>query len=282
VSNISGGDSVGKGGNLQLTALVNWSDGTTSAEITWSITSAKTGSTGINASGYLTVDGSESNASLTVRAAATADSAQWKEITITVTGDTLPPGSIDFTLGTNAVKLGLSNTDRGVSDLIDDMDGRKNLMFYNPTVPTATDAPSGSKAIDIGQVAAADPGMAWIIDGNNLLIHGETTGTGLKIVFNVAVIDVSTGYGWITGDADNAPYGTTYSRTYATHSERISISELTNGNVTTAAQLGDGTSIGYAVFVIVRMQDGLGAIGDFNQDSDYKNDNVIPVYPYPY
>jgi hypothetical protein len=97
----------------------------------------------------------------------------------------------------------------------------------------------GIAGVKHNQVAGKAPSMAWIIHGNDLIVYGWSD-ISATIVFNVAVINTTTGKGWITGDAHNVPYGDTYSRTYSTStsgSEKIPISDLTGGKIKTAEGL---------------------------------------------
>jgi hypothetical protein len=121
--------------------------------------------------------------------------------------------------------------------------------------------------------------MAWIIHGNDLIVHGWND-IPATVVFNIAVINETSGEGWITGDGDNDPYGETYSRSYSSSSsgsEKIPISALTGAAITSAAGLS-----GYNVYVIVRWTDDFVTNRDLNSSTDYYVDkNVIAVYPEP-
>jgi hypothetical protein len=227
----------------------------------------------------LTVEPTASTGTITIRATSTVagytDKYGTKSVTINA-----PPSETDFTTEANANLLGLypgADYADGAA-LIAAMDARIDTDFYNiVTSGIEVDASKvfGATGVKMDNVAGGAPAMAWAIHENNLIVCGDAT-NGPFIVFNMAVIKESDGTGWINGDANNAPYGNTYLRAYYGNNqdaEQISISALTDSNITTTAGLN-----GYKVYVIVRWTDGFISNRDFNKDDDfYNNMNVISV-----
>jgi hypothetical protein len=275
---ISGNNSVVKGNSIALTSHISTDPANADTSVTWSITTTDTGegtylssSTGSTVALY--VDASESKSSITVEIESNLDGATATK-TITVNSSTTPAENFLA----NYAKLGLPADSYTAGTLIDAMEGRVDDLnpytsFYAPTileVPDEFDYGTGIKADD---VAGTEPGMAWFIYNDALVVYGSATHSVTYVVFNVAVINESTGYGWITGDGDD-PYENTYKRSgYAPdRSEAIPISSLTGGAISTAAELDSG---GYKVYIIVRMQDGLQTAGDFNEHDTVRTRNVI-------
>jgi hypothetical protein len=248
-----------------------------SQAVTWSVDGSPAG-VSISAGGALTVQPAAGTGNITVRAASTVAGYTDKSGAMVVaindpsSPPPPPPSETDFKVVANANLLGLypvSDYGDGAS-VISAMDGRINTLFYDPT-PNPNNPINGIN-INSGNVAGGAPAMTWVINGNNLMVYGHAGNA--TIVFNIAVINETTGQGWITGDGNNAPYGETYLRTYSTGAEQISISDLTDGNITTAAGL-----TGYKVYVIVRWTDNI-LPADFNDETDpYNNINVIAVSP---
>ena len=283
---INGDSSVAKGGAVSLTADVTTDTDGADASVTWSITTAGTAAGTVlgnvtGSSAVLHVDSGETNTSIKVKIVSNLDDTQTAEKTVTVTAPPPPPPpsqALDFTTEANANLLGLypgAAGYAGAAAVIDAMDWRRNAGFYNITtsgVDVPPDVIYGITGVKRDNVAGAAPAMAWIINGDDFIVHGYADHNP-AVVFNVAVINAATGTGWVTGDADNAPYGNTYRRAYTgQESEKIPIASLTNGEITSAAGLG-----GYRVYVIVR---GMSALPqyDFNDPSDpYNTWNVIAV-----
>jgi hypothetical protein len=206
----------------------------------------------------LTVDAAETAGSITVRAAYTTEPSIFKEKAVDVVG---PDEKIDFKVIANAALLGLSpasNYSTG-GDVIDAMDLRYNkISGYNPSVDIDGTHKAGSV------FGTSTPLIAWFIDGNNLKIYEDWTGGAGWIIFNIAIINTSSGEGWIIGDANNKKDA------YAggTRTENIPIP------ASAVANLSD-----YRVYVLVRGVNGL--TGDFNTQTPAKLNNVMFVYPYP-
>jgi hypothetical protein len=277
---------VNKGSYVTLTTTVTGT-GSPSDSANWEFVSSghhagTTLSSSPENSVTLTVSISESQGSIQVKATSVVNSGVSDTVTITVNpSSAVTAEALDFK--TNAARLGLTATYSSGADVIAAMDNRINPVFYNPSIPVSPDDIFGIPAIKRSPFALESPYMAWIINGNNLIIHGENVGAYVSTIFNIAVIKTSDGTGWISGDAVNASsynntsYGNTYLRIYNTHSEAISISNLTDGHITTITQLE-----GYKVYVVIRMHGGLTSLVDFNQNESYKTINVIAVYPYTY
>jgi hypothetical protein len=280
---ITGNDSVDKGSSIILTSNVVTNPATADKSVTWSITtngheagtslSATTGS-----SVTLSVDANESKTSITVKIVSNLDGSTTDTKTITVNSPS--PEPTDFTTEANARLLGLYPGSGGYEDgteVISAMEGRINSSFYDIVgsgFDVSPDDVFGATGVKADDIDSSEPGMAWFILNNYLVVYGAVSGTSSQIVFNVAVINETTGEGWITGDGDHTPYGDTYLRTYNTRSEKISISDLTENNISTATQL---KSDGYKVYVIVRWTDNF-LSRDFNDSTDFYNDcNVISV-----
>jgi hypothetical protein len=221
------------------------------------------------------VDASESQTSIEVKIVSDFDPTKTATKAITVNSPS-PPTELNFKEVVNANLLGLypgADYANGGA-VISAMDLRINSTFYDASSGIDVDPSDvfGVTGIKINDVASTSPGMAWFIYNDSLAVYGQAGNA--TIVFNIAVINETTGLGWITGDYNNSPYGYTYLRTYSTGVETISISNLTDGNITTVSGLND-----YKMYVIVRNTGGLhdGAYEyDFNINA-YKTQNVISV-----
>jgi hypothetical protein len=252
----------------------------------------------IDADGVLTVEPAADTGTITIKAASTVagytDKSGTKGVTI---NDPDTATAADFKTEANANLLGLYPGSGGYGSagaLIDAMEDRADKatktplvgshIFYNPaTAGTSFSHGSwpGGAPTTCGSILGNAPRMRWIVNGNNLVYYGESTTTGITITFNVAVIRISDGYGWIYGpDTDYATdpdlenvVKETYN--YVSDVRTISISNLTNGTVSDVTGLGTE----YKVYIIVRMTDGKTAAGDFN--TSYGTRNVITVHPEP-
>jgi len=144
--------------------------------------------------------------------------------------------------------------------------------------------------LDWCAINGGDTGMGFVIDAttNSLFIAGLPTGGPYytyTVTFNVAVIKnggSEDGKGWLSGQngvfstaTNNPAYTRTYTQSIVSH-DRIPISTLTNGKITTAAGLS-----GYKVYVIVRTAENIISNAELN-GSVYGGRNVITVYPKPY
>jgi hypothetical protein len=278
---ISGDTSVDKGSSINLTANVVTDPAGADQSVTWSITTSGIAvGTGLSATTgspvTLNVDASESQTSIEVKIVSNLDGTKTATKAIAVNSPLPPPTGTDFKTEANANLLGLyPGTDyvNGAA-VISAMDARINTSFYNITtygILVNPDHIYGITDVKADNVAGGSPAMAWFIHNDDLVVYGYAGHS--TIVFNIAVINETTGQGWITGDGNNAPYGDTYLRTYSTGAEVISISDLTDGNITTAAGLS-----GYKVYVIVRWTDNFVTNRDLNSSTDYYVDkNVIAV-----
>jgi hypothetical protein len=295
---VTGQGSITKGSTdilVQYSATVNGNNNP-SQNVSWSVDGSPTG-VSIDTNGKLTVTKNASAGKINVRATSTligfTDKSGYKEVDITSTAsEESETTAIDFTTKANAGKLGLYpevNYDSG-DDLIDAMDLRAtnakvdpdgtgpNIPFYNPVlqVPDAFDY--GTDQL-YDQVANTEPAMAWFIHNNKLVVYGHRTHptSVAEIVFNVAVINTSTGQGWITGDANNPHFGITYKRQYVDGESagEISIKALTGNNFTTTAEL-----TGHKIYIIVRALPTDFPEDDFNAEIDsYRIKNVIDITP---
>jgi hypothetical protein len=204
------------------------------------------------------------------------------EIEITIQS-AITSTAIDFTIAANAVKLGLPSTTYTAGpegSLISAMTGRQSTSFYNQTSGVNVEhneiyGINGVRRDDI--INASVPSMAWIIrqNENTLVSHGWSD-IPSYIVFNVAVIKESDGTGWITGNSEDEVSGLQdvykYSYVGGSSNYNISISTLTEGEITTTAAL-----TGYKVYIIVRIVDAF-PTNDFNINA-YKDSNVIDITP---
>jgi hypothetical protein len=269
--------------------------------VTWSIDGNPTG-VSISAGGVLTVQPTAATGNITIKATSTVAGYTNKYGTVVVMINPSlpppPPSDTDFKTETNANLLGLypvGDYTNGAA-VISAMDARADAaiitdlidsnIFYNPT--TAGNSFShgnwpGGAPNTCGLILGNAPRMRWIVNGNNLVYYGESTTTGITITFNVAVIRISDGYGWIYGpdtDYDTDPDLTgvvkeTYN--YESDVRTISISDLTNGTVSDVTGLGSE----YKVYIIVRMTNGLTNFKDFSLSTVAANRNVIAVHPEP-
>ncbi|MDR1898996.1 MAG: hypothetical protein LBQ55_03210 [Treponema sp.] len=271
---ISGDASVARGSSITLTSQVTTDPAGADTSVTWSITTLGIGagtqlSSSTGSTVTLSVDAGESNSSIEVKITSNLDNTKTATKTITVT----LPGEKDFL--TEYAELGLPAASYTASSLIDAMEGRVDDLvprssFYSPKILEVPDQFDYGTGIKFDEVALYEPGMAWFFYNDDLVVYGSATHSITYIVFNVAVINASTGKGWITGDGDD-PYPNTYKRdSYAPdRSEAIPISSLTGGNITTAAGLD-----GYHVYIIVRGLSSHSNIGDLNT-TVYVDYNVI-------
>jgi hypothetical protein len=273
--------SVNKGESITLSATVSTTPSNADKAVKWEITTVGT-ETGTSLSNtdfttgsvMLYVDASESKTSIEVQITSSLDPSKTATKSISVS---VPPPDYNFTEEADANLLGLYPGSTGYTNgaaVISDMDDRIETSFYDSSNGSIVD-PSyiyGITNVYYNQIAGTAPSMAWIINGDDLIVYGWND-TNATIIFNIAVIHESNGTGWITGDEN------TYLRSYSSSnsgSEKISISALTNNQITTATGLNE-----YKVYVIVR---GLGAIPgyDFNDQLDaYNDENVIAVTTVP-
>jgi len=205
--------------------------------------------------------------------------------------------SHNFTLNGQYQLLGL---DRG-TDVLWDMNERfvtaqdingGSFKFY-PIIDADDRETKSVNGINLGwcPINEGALGMGFVIDSNDLFICGITdpytpVGVSYTITFNVAII-ASDGKGWLSGQSGvftTTPTPTNdpaYTRTYTgnvTISDRVSISDLTGGKISTEQQLEDD---GYMVYVIVRTISTIASGAELN-DNAYNGRNVIQVYPTPY
>jgi hypothetical protein len=250
--------------------------------VTWSIDGGNPTGVSISSGGVLTVESTAATGTITIRATSTVagyTNISGTKVVMINAPSTPPPLETDFTTETNANLLGLypSGNYADATTLIAAMDARINTSFYNAAggYTVNPDDIYGITNVYYNQIVGAAPSMAWIINGDDLIVYGWND-TNATIVFNIAVINETTGEGWITGDENNSPYGETYLRSYSSltsGSEKISISNLTGSDITTVIGL-----TGYKVYVIVRWTGNFSSGRDFNDNGDALNLlNVISV-----
>jgi hypothetical protein len=266
---------VDKGDSILLTAHIVTAPENADNTVKWQITSTGHAegtslSSDTGATVTLSVAESESKSSISVQITSNLNGT-----TATATFDIQSPDvstEIDFL--ENPTLLGLASTTYTKESLIAAMDGRQNSDFYNPagTSDTVPGDIYNIAGVRRSTIASVNPAMAWIINEDDLIVYGWSD-IPATIVFNIAVINTSTGLGWITND-NKSPYGNTYNRTYSggATSEKISISHLTDGNILTTADLTE-----HKVYIIVRALSGLDTAGDLNINPDFNIGNVISV-----
>jgi hypothetical protein len=273
-------------------------DNSPSQTVTWSIDGNPTG-VSIPA-GVLTVESTAATGDITIRATSTVagytNISGTKSVTINAP---LPNTATPANFLMEYEKLGLDPGTYTAGSLISAMDARATAatvtdpgdgnIFYNPSTSGISGTfshvnwPGG--ATTYGSILSIDPGMRWIVNGDNLVYYGQGTAFGITITFNVAVIRISDGYGWIYGPdidyATNPDLENVVKETYENVSDvrTISISDLTNGIVSDVTGLGNGITTGYKVYIIVRMTNSYPAVGDFN--TVVKSSKVIAVHPEP-
>jgi hypothetical protein len=222
----------------------------------------------ISSTGELTVKPAAATGNITIKATSTVagytNISETKVVTINA-----PSPDYDFTEEADANLLGLYPGSTGYIDgaaVISAMDLRTdNTIFYDPQLPVNPSYIYGITGVLSDDIAEANPVMAWIFDGNDLIVYGWSD-IPISIVFNVAVIKPD-GTGWLKGD------GSTYFEEYTSaRSGKISILDLTNGAITTVAGLS-----GCKMYVIVRSTSPLSVAGDFNTNPGYNIGNVISV-----
>jgi hypothetical protein len=242
--------------------------------VTWSVLEGD--STGVtfspNPGESTTLIVEESGVPGPIKVRATVTETVFDDIEITIEDANLEPGKKDFKTKTNANLLGLYPGVDGynsVTELIDAMDDRSypgRTDFYNPSIPIdlssygITDAKRG----DVKEIA---PTMAWYINSSDqLIVHGSAT-SGASIKFDVAVINATTGTGWVTI--------TPYEEAYDIYDGRNTEIDLTGTNSMTKLP----NLTGYKVYIIVRALNGLDSIPDFNLHEVAKTHNVIEITP---
>jgi hypothetical protein len=277
-----------KSKTLQFTETVV---GTGDTSVNWS-TSGNSAWASISETGLLSVTETAPTTTITVTAVSKVDNS--KSATVSVDIIDIENFLSDYS------QLGLPVGTYTAGSLISAMDARATAattihpiasnIFYNPSRPGISGPFShvnwpGGAPTTYGSILSNAPGMRWIVNGDNLVYYGQGTGFGVTITFNVAVIRISDGYGWMYGTqidtATISPLDNVVKEVYNNVSDvrTISISDLTNGVVSNVTGLGDGITTGYKVYIIVRMTDGKTVAGDFNTSDGTRN--VIAVHPEP-
>jgi hypothetical protein len=220
------------------------------------------------------VDESESNTSIIVKIVSNLDESKTAIKTVSVNEQPPPITTTDFTIAEHANELGLYDpSDYAVgSAVIDAMNRRADNAddtpdpFYNPSTTIDLSSYGITNAVR-GNVAGLAPAMAWYINSNNqLIVHGSAT-SGASIKFDVAVINATTGQGWVTI--------TPYEEEYDIYAGRNTEIDLTGTNSMTKLP----NLTGYKVYIIVRALNGLASIPDFNLHDVAKTCNVIDITP---
>jgi hypothetical protein len=266
--NVTGSTSVAKGSTgVEYTATVSGT-GLYSTGVAWSVDSTPTG-VNISADGKLSVDSGANTGTIKVRATSTqagyTDKTGYLDVTITGT-----PSETDFKIKANAESLGLSPGSNYASAgaLISAMDTRASnaatTYFYNPSINGTSVESNSYGLINRDNVNSGAPAMAWIIYGNDLIIHGNYD-TGSSIKFDIVVINTADGIGWKTSYTKS---------TSGIYTDSVSISSITDSYFSAKSELS-----GYKVYIVVRETSALSGI-DLNSFSYDRN--VIVAYPYPY
>jgi hypothetical protein len=296
---VTGASSVTKNASSSVTetySVIVTGDNSPSQAVTWSIDGGDP--TGVSITdGVLTVESTAATGNITIRATSALAGYEDKSGAIVVTINA-PNTAIAANFLMEYAKLGLPADTYNAGSLITAMDTRAtaatvidlgdNNIFYNPasgySSTFSTIGWPGGAPTTWGLILQSEPGMRWIVDDDDLMYYGTGSTGGITITFNVAVIKISEGTGWIYGnetdDATGTPLTNVVKETYNNISDvrTISISDLTNRAFDDVTGL---NTDGYNVYIIVRSTNSYASFmsGDFNTLVSTRN--VIAVHPEP-
>jgi len=210
-----------------------------------------------------------------------------KTLSITISKSGTPP--YDFTKSADYQKLGLvNNTVYGTvtfngTNVINAMEQRWALaqnksdastQFYpvstNPTVTSIT--VDGVTNLNGVGIYGASPKMIFIIKGSKLTVWGmnETNPDTISISFDIAVIENSSGKGWL-----NQSLSETKTEYYPDNSDgheiSFTLSNLTGGTVTSLSNYST-----YSVYIIVRGTSLRSTLNDFNTSALAERNVIKP------